>query len=177
MSLPPKHQCLLPPPRCSSCARALRGWLLGILTAGASEGLFLSTVPLTPSEVNFSEPFSVVFRVGKGSCSRKAQRRLQPRLCSHLTASWAPTVSPSLPPSLLTALASQNSSRQKNSSLFKATGWVWRRRAVTHSEIPHRVPRAAAKPSELWATAGMNGRAEQTLPIPLVVLFLVKGRN
>lgn len=46
---------------------------------------FLNTVPFTPCEVNFSEPFSVVSRVGKVSCSRKAQWRLQPELCAHST--------------------------------------------------------------------------------------------
>lgn len=60
---------------------------------------FLNTVPLTLSEVHFSEPFSiVVFGVGKVSCSRKAQWRLQPEPCTHSTPAGLRL---SLPPSLL----------------------------------------------------------------------------
>lgn len=57
-----KHQCLLPPPPLGpSHALVLRGWLLGIFTAGASEGVFLNTVPLNPSEVNFLSLFLLFF--------------------------------------------------------------------------------------------------------------------
>lgn len=93
-----KHQCLLPPPPGPSHILALGGWLLGILTAGASEGLFLNTVPLSPSEVNFSEPFSVVFSGREKQLQQEKPAEAVARVCSHSTPAGLQLP---LPPSLL----------------------------------------------------------------------------
>lgn len=96
----------------------LRGWLLGVLAAGASESLFfLNTVPLTPSEVSFLEPFSAVFIFFGGGRGMQLQQEspaeaaVQALLSPH--ASWAPSLSSSL----LATLMSQNSSCQKKTLL------------------------------------------------------------